>query len=65
MTDFGDDVSPSLVRGLDGSLSAAFVNTQWRLAEIRLTRPLARAIPRSSTSRAPARSSTPAAPRSS
>ena len=42
VTDFGDDVSPSLVRGLDGSLSAAFVNTQWRLAEIRLTRPLAR-----------------------
>ena len=47
MTDFGDDVSPSLaLRGrLDGSLSAAFVNTQWRLAEIRLTRLLARANP--------------------
>ena len=42
VTDFGDDVSPSLVRGPDGSLSAAFVNTGWRLAEIRLTRPLAR-----------------------
>ena len=41
VTDFGDDVSPSIVRGLDGSLSAAFVNTQWRLAEVRLARPLA------------------------
>ncbi len=41
VTDFGDDVSPSLVRGLDGSLSAAFVNTQWRLAEVRLARALA------------------------
>ena len=42
VTDFGDDVSPSLVRGPDGSLSAAFVNTGWRLAEIRLARPLAK-----------------------
>ncbi len=42
VTDFGDDVSPSLVRGADGSLSAAFVNTGWRLAEIRLARPLAK-----------------------
>jgi hypothetical protein len=42
VTDFGDDVSPSIVRGLDGSVSAAFVNTQWRLAEVRLARPLAR-----------------------
>ncbi|HEY4189996.1 MAG TPA: hypothetical protein VGM28_06225, partial [Candidatus Limnocylindrales bacterium] len=40
VTDNADDTWPSIVRGPDGSVSGAFVDVDWRLADIRLMRPL-------------------------
>jgi hypothetical protein len=40
VTDNADDAHPVVVRGLDGSISGAFADPDWRLAEIRLQRPL-------------------------
>src|SRR6185295_3299673 len=43
VTDNTDDALPVVVRGLDGSISGAFTDVDWRLAEIRLVRALPKA----------------------
>ena len=40
VTDNADDTFPVIVRGTDGSVSGVFVDVDWRLADIRVLRPL-------------------------
>ncbi len=45
VSDYGDDTQGTIVRGLDGSVAAGFVNQGWRLAEILIQRPIPTATP--------------------